>query len=132
MCMCMYVCVRVQCYRYALPFKTVDAVYSHFVSFTRESRRLPVLWHQCLLVFAQRYKTDLEPEQKEGMKPLLRAHEHRAITPEVRRELFSSLCRHGAPPVADDLPPDALTDAQRLALQIQQQQQQQHGAMDAD
>ena len=75
-----------------------------------------MLWHQTLLVFAQRYKTDLEAEQKEGLKALMRKHTHRAITPEIRRELFTSLCRHQTPAVGDDV--DATTAAQRFAASI--------------
>ena len=37
----------------------------HFCRFEQDSRTLPVLWHQCLLVFAQRYKHDISSEQKE-------------------------------------------------------------------
>ena len=46
---------------------------------------------------------------------LLRKHVHRAITPEVRRELFSSQCRHNAPPVVDDI---GVTPAQLFAATL--------------
>jgi hypothetical protein len=49
-------------------------------------------------------QTDLEAEQKEGLKVLLRKHTHRAITPEIRRELFTSNCRHNVAPVGDSEP----------------------------
>ena len=73
---------------YNLPYKVVDALLKHFVSFKKEKRQLPVLWHQSLLVFAQRYKNALSTEQKNALKPLLRMQSHYKITPEVRRELF--------------------------------------------
>lgn len=40
--------------KYALPYKVVDALVSHFARFQNDPREMPVLWHQSLLVFAQR------------------------------------------------------------------------------
>mmetsp|Transcript_30799 Transcript_30799/g.38008 ORF Transcript_30799/g.38008 Transcript_30799/m.38008 type:complete len:427 (-) Transcript_30799:58-1338(-) len=79
--------------RYNLPYKVIDGLVKHFLGFMKEKRELPVLWHQSLLVFAQRYKLALTQEQKEALKPLLRIHSHYQITPEVRRELFFSVSR---------------------------------------
>jgi len=79
--------------KYALPYRVVDAIVFHFVRFTRDERELPVLWHQALLTFVQRYKGDISSEQKEALYELLRVHTHAQITPEVRRELSSSKCR---------------------------------------
>ena len=42
-----------------------------------------------------RYKHTIAPEHKERLKMLLRKQNHRAITDEIRRELF-------APPLATD------------------------------
>ena len=36
-------------------FSQVDALVDHFVRFQQEERTLPVVWHQSLLVFVQRY-----------------------------------------------------------------------------
>jgi len=79
--------------KYALPYRVVDAVVFHFVRFTRDERELPVLWHQALLTFIQRYKADISSEQKEALYELLRHHSHSSITAEVRRELASTKCR---------------------------------------
>ncbi|KAK3087531.1 hypothetical protein FSP39_007140 [Pinctada imbricata] len=79
--------------KYALPYRVVDAVVFHFLKFTTDKRELPVLWHQSLLTFIQRYKEDISSEQKEALMELLRAHSHEQITPEVRRELMNSKCR---------------------------------------
>lgn len=54
---------------------------------------MPVLWHQSLLTFSQRYKSDLSSEQKEALLHLLTAHKHPTITPQVRREILHSTCR---------------------------------------
>lgn len=51
--------------------------------------KLPVLWHQSLLVFAQRYKNDITEDQREALLDLLLARGHREIGPEVRRELVA-------------------------------------------
>ena len=58
-----------------------------------DEREMPVLWHQALLTFCQRYKADLSSEQKEAILQLLTAHKHHTITAEIRRELLHSHCR---------------------------------------
>ncbi|KAJ3526633.1 hypothetical protein NM688_g8236 [Phlebia brevispora] len=89
--------------KYALPFKVVDALVFHFIRLSNtykaklgESEKLPVLWHQSLLVFCQRYASDLTPDQKDALLDVTRANPHPQISPEVRRELVNSVER-GAP-----------------------------------
>ncbi|KAJ3030620.1 UNVERIFIED_CONTAM: hypothetical protein HDU68_008373 [Siphonaria sp. JEL0065] len=86
--------------KYALPYKVLDSLVFHFLRFqasehSYESRleALPVLWHQSLLVFAQRYKGELVPEQKEALLELIKFRSHPLITPEIRREIVNSKCR---------------------------------------
>jgi essential nuclear protein 1 len=79
--------------KYALPYRVVDALVNHFVQFTNDTRKLPLLWHQALLVFVQRYRTDLQPQQKEALKNLLRHQVHPYYSDEIRRELVSSKSR---------------------------------------
>lgn len=79
--------------RYALPFKVIDALVAHFLRFQSEPRAPPLVWHQTLLAFAQRYKQDVTTEQKQLLKLLLRQHSHPKVTPEIRRELFSTRSR---------------------------------------
>jgi len=95
--------------KYALPFKVVDALVFHFLRFRAidpaaaggadeamsgvsgpggRGEKLPVLWHQCLLAFAQRYKNDITEDQREALLDLLLVRGHKAIGPEVRRELL--------------------------------------------
>lgn len=52
-----------------------------------------MLWHQALLTFVQRYKSDISSEQKEALLGLLRKQLHHSITPEIRRELQHAKCR---------------------------------------
>lgn len=54
---------------------------------------MPVLWHQSFLVFAQRYKADITPDQKQALIELLRFKSHEGISPEIRRELVNSVAR---------------------------------------
>ncbi|CEG46240.1 bystin [Plasmopara halstedii] len=75
--------------KYSLPTRVVSELSQHFLRFTSDTRKLPVLWHQSLLVFAQRYKNDIPKQYKEAMKPLLKQHFHHQITPEIRREIFN-------------------------------------------
>lgn len=94
--------------KYALPYQTIDALVFHFLRFRNEdpgmmhgddtmagvtgadtASKLPVIWHQSLLAFAQRYKGDITEDQREALLDLLLTHGHSAIGPEVRRELLA-------------------------------------------
>ncbi|XP_073990111.1 bystin [Rhodnius prolixus] len=79
--------------KYALPYRVVDASVFHFLRFERDSREMPVLWHQALLTFVQRYKSDISSEQREALLKLLRHQSHPTITAEIRRELQNATCR---------------------------------------
>ncbi|EGF79190.1 hypothetical protein BATDEDRAFT_16966 [Batrachochytrium dendrobatidis JAM81] len=79
--------------KYALPFKVIDSLVFHFLRFKRDQRELPVLWHQALLTFSQRYKEDLTGDQKEALLDLIKHKSHESITPEIRHELQNSVCR---------------------------------------
>ena len=80
--------------KYALPLRVIDALVQYFWKFSvvgQDSGRdevMPVLWHQCLLVFVQRFKEELAPEQK---ALLMQLKGHAQIGPEVRRELEGSI-----------------------------------------
>lgn len=52
-----------------------------------------MLWHQALLTFVQRYKSDISSEQRDALLGLLRKQSHHSITPEIRRELQQAKCR---------------------------------------
>jgi essential nuclear protein 1 len=73
--------------KYALPRRVLDALVGHFLNFERETRVLPVVWHQSLLVFVQRYKFEFSPSQRDHLRQLARVQQHYQITPEVLREL---------------------------------------------
>jgi len=79
--------------KYALPYRVVDSVVFHFLNFRNDKRTMPVLWHQAMLTFVQRYKQDISSEQKLAMLEILKIHNHHSITEEVRRELQNSKCR---------------------------------------
>jgi Bystin len=48
--------------KYTLPYRVIDALVDHFLSFRQEDRVMPVIWHLCLLTFAQRYKHEIREE----------------------------------------------------------------------
>jgi essential nuclear protein 1 len=88
--------------KYAMPYKVIDALVFHFLRFRNENLadmtdgpgssmayKLPVLWHQSLLVFAQRYRNDITEDQREALLDLLLVRGHKDIGPEVRRELLA-------------------------------------------
>ncbi|KAI6151725.1 Bystin-domain-containing protein [Pisolithus tinctorius] len=87
--------------KYQLPYKVVDALVFHFIRLSNtykarsrgDSEKLPVLWHQSLLAFCQRYSPDLTPDQKDALLDVVRANPHAQIGPEVRRELINSVAR---------------------------------------
>ncbi|PKS09023.1 hypothetical protein jhhlp_003636 [Lomentospora prolificans] len=94
---------------YALPYQVIDALVFHFLRFrsvdpasVQESdlaslvgeeaparRKLPVIWHQCFLEFAQKYRNDITEDQREALLDLLLTHGHSAIGPEIRKELLA-------------------------------------------
>ena len=73
--------------KYALPFSVVDALVDHFLRFSTEERDLPVVWHQTLLTFVQRYKAVIDKDSKKLLFKLVTMKNHYLITPEIRREL---------------------------------------------
>ena len=79
--------------KYALPYRVVDSLVDHFTSFGKEERQLPVVWHQALLCFIQRYKAEIRKEDKEALRALCRAQHHYLVTPEVMREIDASRSR---------------------------------------
>ena len=79
--------------KYALPYRVIDKLVEHYCAFSQERRRLPVIWHQGVLTFSQRYKEDLTKEQKDAIKSLIKVHSHPQISSEVRRELDNSCSR---------------------------------------
>ncbi len=79
--------------KYALPFRVLDALVAHFLSFRTDKQTLPVLWHQSLLTLVQRYKADLSSEQKEALLELLKCQTHVKISSEIRRELQNAASR---------------------------------------
>lgn len=79
--------------KYSLPAPVIQSLIMHFVRFKDNenlTEELPVLWHQALLVFVQRYKNEVGVEGKAKLRDLMKVHSHPKITVEVRRELFGS------------------------------------------
>nr|CAG4645498.1 EOG090X058P [Lynceus sp. MCZ IZ 141354] len=88
--------------KYALPYRVIDATIHHFVRFQLDRRTLPVLWHQSILTFVQRYKEDVSNEQKEALLELIKVHRHPHISQEIRKELFNSSSREEAEAPMED------------------------------
>jgi essential nuclear protein 1 len=65
--------------------------------------KLPVIWHQCLLAFAQRYRDEITEDQREALLDLLLMKGHKDIGPEVRRELLAGRGRGVVAVVPEDL-----------------------------
>ncbi len=110
----------------------MDTLVFHFLRYAAAARDiregntapgpLPVIYHQCLLVFVQRYRNDREwphpifphrlltfilpppvtEDQREALLDLLLNHGHHKIAPEIRRELLAGRGR-GVPAEQPDL-----------------------------
>lgn len=83
--------------KYALPLRVIDSLCDFFVAFRTDSRTLPVLWHQALLVFVQRFKTDLTREQAQNLQSLIAVKHHTLISAECRREIAAATHFRGEP-----------------------------------
>ncbi|KAF7113419.1 hypothetical protein RHSIM_RhsimUnG0127900 [Rhododendron simsii] len=76
--------------KYALPYRVLDAMVAHFMKFVEDERIMPVIWHQSLLAFVQRYKNELAMEDKAKLNLLVGNQRQKLVTPEMLRELNSS------------------------------------------
>ncbi|KFK44935.1 hypothetical protein AALP_AA1G322000 [Arabis alpina] len=76
--------------KYCMPYRVLDALVAHFMRFVDEIRVMPVIWHQSLLTFVQRYKNEILKEDKEHLQTLLQRQKHHLVTPEILRELKGS------------------------------------------
>lgn len=83
---------------YAIPTRVVDGLVEYFYSFSEEGleeygqeelNTMPVLWHQSLLIFVQKYRRYLDEDQKKKLKVVMRVRFNQSITPEIRRVLFN-------------------------------------------
>eukprot|EP00760_Papus_ankaliazontas_P002620 PhM_4_TR11188/c0_g1_i1/m.13801/K14797/ENP1, BYSL; essential nuclear protein 1 len=71
--------------RLNLPVQAVDAMVSYFHKFVRDDRNLPVLWHQLLLTFLDRYGHEIDPAHLPLIRDVCHKHFHSLITPEVHK-----------------------------------------------
>ncbi|KAJ0673106.1 putative bystin [Helianthus annuus] len=69
--------------KYALPYRVIDAMVAHFMRFCEDSREMPVIWHQSLLAFMQRYKHELTKEQKDDVSYLVKKQRHKMVREET-------------------------------------------------
>ena len=76
--------------KYSLPAPVIGSLVRHFAGFINDGREMPVLWHQSLLVFVQRYKNEVQDEARNSLRLAMKKHFHPKITPEIRRELFGT------------------------------------------
>jgi essential nuclear protein 1 len=49
--------------------------------------------HSCVLHLTRRYGADLTPDQKDALLDVIRARPHAQISPEIRREILTSVMR---------------------------------------
>lgn len=73
--------------KFALPTKTISMIFDYFCSFSSSENVLPVIWHQALLVFVQRYKSEFDEDRRKIIRELVRCQNHAMISPEIIREI---------------------------------------------
>jgi essential nuclear protein 1 len=73
--------------KYALPTQVKNALVNFFYDFVNHGEKLPVMWHQTLLIFIQIYKFDLTEDEKAMIKVLINKQSHYLITEDIIREL---------------------------------------------
>jgi essential nuclear protein 1 len=89
-----------------MPYRVLDALVAHFMRFVDDIRVMPVIWHQSLLTFVQRYKYEILKEDKEHLQTLLQRQKHHLVTPEILRELKDSRNRgEKEDPMVDNFAP---------------------------
>ncbi|PIA56310.1 hypothetical protein AQUCO_00700560v1 [Aquilegia coerulea] len=76
--------------KYCLSYRVLDGLVAHFMRFLEDVRVMPVIWHQSLLTFVQRYKYELTKEDKDNLERLVHVHRHHLVTPEIQREMSNS------------------------------------------
>merc|ERR1712071_511801 len=66
--------------KYSLPAPVIGSMVRHFAGFLKQEKVvLPVLWHQCLLVFVQRYKNEVKDEARYILRQVMKVHSHPKI-----------------------------------------------------
>ena len=74
--------------KYHLPRRVLSELVDFVCFFQEREGPMPVVWHQLILLLAQRYRDSIDVEQKDRIRILIKKHHHHMITPEIRRELF--------------------------------------------
>ncbi|KAH0788206.1 Bystin-domain-containing protein [Histomonas meleagridis] len=68
---------------YALTISSIDAIYAYFLSYQGDSEQMPMIWHNAILEFVQKYGKNLLDEQKEGLTELVKTKSNPKITPQI-------------------------------------------------
>merc|ERR1712004_389124 len=76
--------------KYVLPYRVIDALVFHFLALKNDSRKLPVLWHQCLLSFVRIYSKDASNDQKRALLKLIKVQNHGEISAEIRETILKT------------------------------------------
>ena len=77
--------------KYAIPFQVKENFVNFFCDYENYPFNLPVMFHQCFLLFVQRYKNDLTLKEKERLRKLNKKISHHLIGDEINKELNYNL-----------------------------------------
>ncbi|KIY91451.1 hypothetical protein MNEG_16513, partial [Monoraphidium neglectum] len=67
----------------------------HLTRFADDERTMPVVWHQTLLCFVRRCKSEVRAAGRDAFSRLCAARQHCQVTPKAQQELDHSAARGG-------------------------------------
>ena len=73
--------------KYAIPNQVKENFINFFCDYENFKYDIPVMFHQCFLLFVQRYKNDLNVNEREKLKKLNKKIGHHLIAEEINKEL---------------------------------------------
>ena len=73
--------------KYAIPNQVKENFINFFCDYENFKYDIPVMFHQCFLLFVQRYKNDLNVNEREKLKKKKKKIGHHLIAEEINKEL---------------------------------------------
>lgn len=75
------------CKQYIFSREIIEILVNHFSSYRKVTYLLPVIWHQNLLTFVNRYDSNISEKNRQELKLLVKTHNHRKISNKILQKL---------------------------------------------
>merc|ERR1712039_249736 len=72
---------------YTFPSEIIEILVNHFSRYRKETYTLPVIWHQNLLTFVNRYGPNISEKSRQELKLLVKTQHHRKISNIILQKL---------------------------------------------